>query len=162
MRTTVTAMDTSAYPPVHLYTSTACVHGLHSRCRLSCKFCLVPCLCPCHSHPEARSLLQAIHTQLAALAGAIATLTTQEKRVMSTIIEVKKFVADLKDETDAIATKLDAQAATIADLKAKIAAGSAVTQQDLDELGAGLAPISAKLKAMGTDPTDPMATGRED
>jgi hypothetical protein len=42
-------------PPatVHDYLSTACFHGLHDRCRLTCKFCAVPCRCPCHgSEPK--------------------------------------------------------------------------------------------------------------
>ena len=33
----------------HDYTSTACQHRLHLRCRLTCKFCLVHCKCECHS-----------------------------------------------------------------------------------------------------------------
>ena len=50
----------------HQYLSTACVHGLmeglaspsvsvsgaseafHQACRLTCKWCAVPCACPCH------------------------------------------------------------------------------------------------------------------
>lgn len=32
----------------HVYVSTACHHGLHDRCRQSCKFCAVACACPCH------------------------------------------------------------------------------------------------------------------
>jgi hypothetical protein len=32
----------------HIYRSTAYHHGLHARCRKSCKFCSVPCNCPCH------------------------------------------------------------------------------------------------------------------
>lgn len=32
----------------HEYTSTACVHGQHDRCRLVCKFCYSPCECDCH------------------------------------------------------------------------------------------------------------------
>lgn len=36
--------------PVHVYTSTACQHGLHGRCRLVCKFCEVACGCSC-GHP---------------------------------------------------------------------------------------------------------------
>lgn len=37
----------AATPPAHVYTSTACQHGLHDRCRKACKFCGTPCLCPC-------------------------------------------------------------------------------------------------------------------
>lgn len=31
----------------HDYLSTACLHGLHDRCRLRCKFCYAECRCPC-------------------------------------------------------------------------------------------------------------------
>lgn len=30
------------------YLSTACLHGKHSVCRLTCKFCSVACVCRCH------------------------------------------------------------------------------------------------------------------
>jgi hypothetical protein len=33
---------------LHLYCSTACHHGLHDECRLSCKWCREPCCCICH------------------------------------------------------------------------------------------------------------------
>jgi hypothetical protein len=32
----------------HDYLSTACLHGLHDRCRLVCKFCAAACRCGCH------------------------------------------------------------------------------------------------------------------
>lgn len=32
----------------HDYLSTACLHELHERCRMNCKFCGVGCKCPCH------------------------------------------------------------------------------------------------------------------
>ncbi len=38
--------DPAAHP--HYYLSTACAHDLHSRCRLTCKFCHEACLCLCH------------------------------------------------------------------------------------------------------------------
>lgn len=37
----------------HTYTSTACHHGLHDRCRKQCKFCAVSCACRCHLPAEA-------------------------------------------------------------------------------------------------------------
>lgn len=41
-----------APPPVtHLYISTYCQHTLHGDCRLTCKVCSAPCLCPC-GHPD--------------------------------------------------------------------------------------------------------------
>lgn len=33
----------------HHYRSTACLHGLHERCRKQCKFCGVACNCECHA-----------------------------------------------------------------------------------------------------------------
>lgn len=33
----------------HDYLSTACHHGLHDRCRQSCKFCGTKCQCECHA-----------------------------------------------------------------------------------------------------------------
>lgn len=41
-------------PPVHDYTSTACFHGAHDKCRLICKFCTARCACICHHHEEER------------------------------------------------------------------------------------------------------------
>ena len=35
--------------PDHDYTSTACIHGVHNRCRQQCKFCSVKCGCICHA-----------------------------------------------------------------------------------------------------------------
>lgn len=32
----------------HAYTSTACQHELHTRCRDVCKFCDARCACSCH------------------------------------------------------------------------------------------------------------------
>lgn len=36
----------------HIYLSTACLHDLHDRCRLVCKFCATECLCMCHRPKE--------------------------------------------------------------------------------------------------------------
>jgi hypothetical protein len=38
-----------ASPTEHRYLSTACLHGLHDRCRRTCKFCNAPCQCTCHA-----------------------------------------------------------------------------------------------------------------
>jgi len=32
----------------HYYVSTYCQHEQHADCRLACKLCDAPCLCPCH------------------------------------------------------------------------------------------------------------------
>lgn len=32
----------------HPYISTYCQHDQHKGCRLYCKLCTAPCLCPCH------------------------------------------------------------------------------------------------------------------
>lgn len=41
-------MATVEMPGTHDYTSTACKHLLHERCRRWCKFCSTPCRCSCH------------------------------------------------------------------------------------------------------------------
>ena len=52
------AQRTPEPAPAHDYTSTACQHELHERCRKNCKFCLATCKCECHGksaptpHPE--------------------------------------------------------------------------------------------------------------
>lgn len=40
--------EIDAHP--HVYLSTACLHELHARCRLTCKFCGIACSCEC-GHP---------------------------------------------------------------------------------------------------------------
>ncbi|WP_280391490.1 hypothetical protein [Nocardia wallacei] len=35
----------------HDYLSTACLHELHDRCRLTCKWCPSTCRCACHATP---------------------------------------------------------------------------------------------------------------
>lgn len=47
-RTTTARAVTDPYEDTHAYLSTACLHGLHGRCRRTCKFCEQPCLCLCH------------------------------------------------------------------------------------------------------------------
>lgn len=46
----------------HAYVSTACLHGLHDRCRLVCKFCSAPCSCgdPECSHDAAGKRLSLV------------------------------------------------------------------------------------------------------
>lgn len=38
----------------HLYVSTCCQHELHADCRLICKHCEAPCLCPCHTEGDGK------------------------------------------------------------------------------------------------------------
>ena len=48
----ILAMPTQSHEgETHSYTSTACFHGLHDRCRRTCKFCGVGCNCSC-GHPD--------------------------------------------------------------------------------------------------------------
>lgn len=75
---------------------------------------------------------------------------------MADVASVKQLIVDLGAETDALSTKIDAEVAEIASLKAQIAAGSPVTQADLDAISAGLSPISDRLKALGASPADPI------
>lgn len=50
----------------HTYTSTACYHKLHDRCRLKCKFCDAPCRCYCHAPPGTFQGDHSEHNQLTA------------------------------------------------------------------------------------------------
>lgn len=36
------------------YWSTYCIHLNHADCRMTCKTCQAPCLCPCHRPPAQR------------------------------------------------------------------------------------------------------------
>jgi len=91
--------------------------------------------------------------QILALLGAI---HTQESQIMATVTSIKQLVIDLDTETNDVAAKVDAQTAEIQRLSAIIAAGGAVTQEDLDAISAGLTPISERLKALGASQTDPI------
>lgn len=94
-------------------------------------------------------LLASISTRL----GAIERL---ELLLMTTVTDLKNLVAAMDAETNTIAAKVDAQTAAIADLSAKVAAGGVATQADLDAIGAGLTPISERLKTIGADPAQPI------
>lgn len=50
--------DQNEAPAGHEYVSTACLHGIHSRCVRSCKFCGAPCRCGCDHTPEAEGPLR--------------------------------------------------------------------------------------------------------
>lgn len=87
---------------------------------------------------------------------ALSFINRKQDYLMSTVNEVKTLVTAIDTETTAVATKVDAQIQQIAELKAQIAAGSPVTQEDLDAIAAGLQPISDRLTAIGADPANPI------
>ena len=39
-------------PREHEYLSTACMHEMHDRCRMTCKWCTAGCRCTCHGKIE--------------------------------------------------------------------------------------------------------------
>ena len=98
----------------------------------------------------------ALTEKLDVILSRLGTLQSLERHIMASIKTVEALVADLKSNTDAVAAKIDAQTQAIADLKAQIAAGTPVTQEQLDALSAELQPISDHLKAMGSDPANPL------
>lgn len=69
-------------------------------------------------------------------------LITQGETLMA---KFQDFQADLDKLKTDISAKLDALAKTIADLKAQIAAGSPVTQEQLDAVDAEVQAIDASL-----------------
>jgi len=73
---------------------------------------------------------------------------------------IEQLISDINDETNTVATKLDAQAKTITDLQAQVAAGSPVTSDQLQAISDALQPISDRLKSLGADASNPIpATG---
>ncbi len=84
------------------------------------------------------------------------TILTRLESLMSTVNDVKQLVSDLNDETNTVAAKIDAQAAAIQALKDQIAAGTPVSQADLDAIGSGLTAVSDRLKTLGADTSNPI------
>lgn len=70
--------------------------------------------------------------------------------------DVEQFLQDLDTETNTVASKVDAQTQAIVDLKAQVAAGTPVTQDQLDSIGSRLSIVSDRLKAIGADPAAPI------
>lgn len=75
---------------------------------------------------------------------------------MADVTSVKQLITDMDAETNDISTKVDALNAKIVDLSNQIAAGSPVSQADLDGISDQLTPLSARLKALGANPADPI------
>lgn len=99
-----------------------------------------------------------IHTAASQTDAKLDTLISQGALLMAAVTDLKTLAADLDVETNAVAAKIDAEMAQIADLKAQIAAGSPVSQADLDSIVASLGPVSDRLKALGADPAQPIPT----
>jgi len=72
--------------------------------------------------------------------------------------EIEALVTAINDATNVVAGKLDGLLVTIADLQAQLAAGTPVTQAQLDALGAALTAEKDTLVALGADPADPIPT----
>ncbi len=83
-------------------------------------------------------------------------ILAQGAQIMAKVTDLTDLVTALDAETNAVAAKIDAEMAEIADLKAQIAAGTPVTQDQLDAVVSGLTPISDRLKALGSDPAQPI------
>ena len=78
------------------------------------------------------------------------------EKLMATVTQIEQLITDMNTETNAIAGRLDADDAALQALKAQIAAGTPATQADLDAISASLTTTSARLKAIGVDPTNPI------
>ena len=104
-----------------------------------------------HAHAD-----ESAHRMLEQILARLGAIERQEIRIMTDVAGVKQIVSDMNDETNTIAAKVDAQNVKIDELKAQVAAGGTVSQQDLDDIGAGLTGISARLKTIGSDPTTPI------
>lgn len=107
-----------------------------------------------HVHDEAAS--GATLTKLDSILALLHASGRRETHMAKDIASIKGLVADIDTETNAVAAKVDAQTAAIQVLKDQIAAGTPVTQADLDSLSDALTPISDRLKLIGADPADPI------
>lgn len=97
-----------------------------------------------------------VHRKLDDILTHVANITGQGRDLMATVQDLQQFVVDLDEETNGIATRLDRNTATIDTLKKQIADGSPVSQEQLDMLANGFKPISDRLRALGSDPVNPI------
>jgi len=75
---------------------------------------------------------------------------------METADEVKQLISDVNDATNLVATRLGTLETEVTDLSAQIAAGTPVTQEQLDGFGASLSAVKDRLTALGADPSNPV------
>jgi hypothetical protein len=75
------------------------------------------------------------------------------RRIMTTEKNLQDTLDAIKDGVATVVDKLTAQAKTIADLTAQIAAGTPVTQDQLDALGTEATGIASALAAAVAPPT---------
>lgn len=115
-----------------------------------------------------------VSQKLTEILNALGVLTTQGTQLMADIMLAKAALDALNATTNTLQTSVDdviaadqaeddAFRAEIQALKDQIAAGGVVTQQDLDDLAAGmggttatLQAISAALGQMGSNPSQPI------
>lgn len=70
--------------------------------------------------------------------------------------QIEQLIGDLNTVTNKIAGKVAAEEASIQSLKDQIAAGTPVSQSQLDLIGSGLTAVVGQLTAIGADPTNPL------
>ena len=96
--------------------------------------------------PSATSLLYQVLAQTRAL----------KEQLTMQYTDLLALIVDINLATNVVAGKLDGMTVTIADLQAQIAAGTPVSQGQLDDLAALLAAEKATLIALGADPSNPI------
>lgn len=120
---------------------------------------------------DVRMALLAIAGQPTDVVAQLHTLLTHIKdQIMANLNEVTTLLAAINDVTNALASKVDGvvaaeagQLALIESLKAQIAAGTPVSQAQLDAIvvdlaarKASLESVSAHLSTIATDPANPV------
>jgi len=93
-----------------------------------------------HDGPDAR-----VTRRLDEILTRLGVLTTQGAHIMATVQELSDELDSIKTAVDAVKATVTAQIQQIADLQAQIAAGTPVSQQQLDELDAKADSILASL-----------------
>jgi len=93
-----------------------------------------------HEEPSA-----SVTQKLSEILTRLGVLTTQGAHIMATVQELSDELDSIKTAVDAVKATVTAQIQQIADLQAQIAAGTPVSQQQLDELDAKADSILASL-----------------
>ena len=70
--------------------------------------------------------------------------------------DILVLLTDIDMATNEVASTLEAQVALIADLQAQIAAGTPITHEQLDAIGAALTAEKVRLTGLAADPANPI------
>lgn len=94
--------------------------------------------------------------KLQRIEASLAELHRKVDLVMAKVKDVETLLDQVNTVTNTIAAKVTAEQAEIAALKAQIATGTPVSQEQLDAIAARLGTVATSLEAIAADPADPI------